>query len=60
MDKKYIGWAMIGLGILIILFGLGAEIIGLGDDDGIGWVQLMIAAVGVVMAIGGWDIQRDK
>jgi hypothetical protein len=59
MDKQIVSWIMIVLGILIFLFGLGIEVIGLGDNDGIGWVQLLIAAVGVVMAIGGWDILRD-
>ena len=59
MSKKVIGYIMIALGILVIILGLGAELIGIGGGDTIGWVQILVAGIGVVMIIGGWDIARE-
>lgn len=59
MSKKIVAYILIILGVLVVFIGLGAEVIGLGDGDGIGWVQILFAGIGVVMIIGGWDIQRD-
>lgn len=56
--QKIGGIIMIIIGILIILMGLFAEFIGLGDNDGIGWVQLLVAFSGVIFVIGGWDVMR--
>lgn len=59
MAKKGVGIILVVLGVFVVLLGLGAELIGAGGNDPIGWVQILFAAMGVVMVVGGWDILRD-
>jgi len=59
MSKKIVAYILIILGVLVVIVGLGAEVIGIGGGDTIGWVQILFAGIGIVMIIGGWDILRD-
>lgn len=58
MIEKIVGIVFIIAGLIIIVMGLGAEVIGIGDQYGVGWVQFMVAGLGVVAVIAGWDIFR--
>lgn len=59
MAKKSVGIILVVIGVLVVILGLGAELFGVGGKDTIGWVQILFATMGVVMAVGGWDILRD-
>jgi len=56
--RKLGGVILIVLGLLIILMGLSVEMYGMGGNDGIGWVQLLVAFAGVIFVIGGVDVYR--
>jgi len=56
--RKLGGIILIVLGVLIILMALTAEMYGLGGNDGIGWVQILVSLAGVVFVIGGVDVYR--
>jgi len=54
MANKVVGVIFVIVGLLVVLFRLGAEVVGLGGQDGIGWSQFLVAGIGVVAIITGW------
>ena len=61
MSNKTIGILLIALGIIIVLVSLVADSLGIGNQMGIGWTQLLGAAIGVIMAIVGvWMVLRKS
>ncbi len=60
MTGKKIGLVWMVSGVLIILLSLGADLIGIGSDTGIGWKQLLGAGVGVVAFLVGFWLSRAK
>jgi hypothetical protein len=44
---------MIGLGVLVMLFAVLADAIGLGRDPGFGWKQGIGLVIGLGLVVGG-------
>ncbi len=53
MSKKTIGIVLIVLGVILALFFLAADALGIGGSPGIGWKQLLGAAIGIIIVIVG-------
>ena len=61
MSKRTVGIVLIVLGLLLVVVSLAADLIGMGAQNGIGWKQLLGAAVGVVVMVGGvWWMRRKS
>ncbi len=60
MPNKTIALALIVIGILIILVGLFAGYIGLSHSTAIGTNKLLMAGVGVIVAIVGFFLYSRK
>ena len=61
MSKRTLGIVLIVLGLLLVVVSLAADVIGLGNGTGLGWKQLLGAAVGVVVMLGGaWWMGRKS
>ena len=59
MSKRTLGILLIVLGLLLLVVSLAADLIGLGNGTGLGWKQLLGAAVGVLIMLGGlWWMRR--
>ena len=55
MTRKTSGLILILLGLTFLAICLGADLIGIGNQTGIGWKQLSGAALGACAAIvGAW------
>ena len=55
MSKRTIGILLIALGVVIAVVSLAADVIGIGNQLGIGWKQLLGAVIGlIVVLIGVW------
>jgi len=55
MSKRTIGLVVIVIGVVIAVVALLLDVIGIGNKAGIGWMQLLGAGIGVVVAlIGVW------
>jgi hypothetical protein len=53
MSKKTIGIIGIVAGIALLILSLAADKIGIGNGLGIGWKQILGAAIGVIVALAG-------
>jgi hypothetical protein len=53
MSKKTIGFVLIALGVVMAVVSLGADAIGIGNRQGIGWQQLLGTAIGVIVVLVG-------
>jgi len=54
MSTKSIGYILIVIGVIILVLFLLADMLGMGSDPSvIGWIQLLGAAVGLIVAIVG-------
>jgi len=60
VSGKKISMVWMVCGVLIILLSLGADLIGIGSDTGIGWKQLLGAGVGVAVFLFGLWFRRVK
>ena len=60
MSGKKIGVVWMICGFLMILLSLGADLIGIGDQTGIGWKQLLGAGAGLVIGLVGFFLSRFK
>lgn len=60
MSKRTSGIVLAILGVVLLVFSLTADTIGIGNEPGIGWIQIMGAAVGVIAAIGGVWLALSK
>ena len=59
MAKKPAGFALVAVGVLLIIVCLAADSIGLGPNPGIGWKQITGAVVGLVLAIVGMPMLKS-
>ena len=60
MSKRVIGYALIILGVCILVVSFAADILGIGSVSGFGWKQAMGAIVGNLCALGGvWLISYN-
>ena len=57
-DDPRIAFIAIGLGVLIALFGLLADIVGYGISEGFGPGQILMVVVGVGLI--GYGLMRDR
>ena len=53
MNKKGLGWSLLGLGAVLALLGLTADLVGLGDGIQFGPRQIAATVVGVLAAATG-------
>jgi hypothetical protein len=53
MSKRTIGIVLIVLGVILAVVALAADVLSIGGSPGIGWKQLLGAAIGVIVAIVG-------
>jgi hypothetical protein len=60
MSKRTIGIALIILGVVLLIVSLAADVIGIGNGTGIGWKQILGAAIGAVLALGGVWLALNK
>jgi hypothetical protein len=62
MAGKRISFGLVWMvcGVIIIILSLGADLFGIGSSTGIGWKQLVGAAVGLVVLIVGFLLRRVK
>ena len=60
MTAKKISVVWMASGVVIILLSLGADLIGIGSDTGIGWKQLLGAGVGLAVFLFGLWFRRVK
>ena len=59
MAKKTIGYGLIAIGVIIAVVSLAADVIGIGNQNGIGWQQILGAVVGVVIIVVGiWQVMK--
>jgi uncharacterized membrane protein len=59
MSKKTIGFVLIALGVVIGVVSLAADAVGIGNQQGIGWKQLLGTAIGVIVVfVGVWMTSR--
>jgi len=55
MARKTIGWILLVLGIIILVGSGAADVLGIGGSAGLGWRQLLGAAIGIIVAlVGTW------
>jgi len=53
VSAKRVGYAAIAFGVLAVLVAVLADPLGIGGNEGFGWKQGALLAVGVVVALGG-------
>jgi len=58
MRKKGLSLILIGVGIILLLVSLLADVVGIGGYPGIGFKQIIGAVVGAVIAIIGFRMLR--
>lgn len=55
MSKRTIGIVLIVVGVVAVIVSLGADAMGIGNGQGMGWKQALGAVVGVIIvAVGAW------
>lgn len=47
------GLTILGIAMMLMLFALLADVIGVGGGEGFGYQQLIVLIIGVVLALGG-------
>jgi len=60
MSKRTIGLVVIVIGVVIAVVALLLDVIGIGNKAGIGWMQLLGTAIGVVVALVGVWLAMSK
>jgi uncharacterized membrane protein len=60
MSKKTLSWIIMIGGIVVIVFSLIADLIGLGSYPGINSAQLLGAAAGLIITILGYFSYKRK
>lgn len=58
MQRKVLSFVFIGVGIILLLVSLFADVIGIGGHPGIGTKQAIGAIIGAVIAIIGFILYR--
>lgn len=54
MSKKSIGITLIVIGAVIAVLSSVADVIGIGDQLGVGWQQLLLVVIGIFVALFGF------
>jgi uncharacterized membrane protein len=53
VDRTRLWWAVLVLGVVLVALSVFADQIGLGNDNGLGWKQVVgIVVGGVLVAVG--------
>ena len=60
MNKKSVGNILLVIGIVILIFSLLVDVIGIGKDSAFGFYQIIGAVVGIVVAGIGWFLKNKK
>jgi len=60
MSKKSLGLLVVIVGILLLLVSLIADYVGIGRSPGVGWIQIVGAVVGVLLAVVGGFLLRSE
>ena len=61
MSTKSIGFALIVLGVIVLVVSLLADVIGVGQyPSAIGWRQYLVAAIGFIIAVVGAVLAMRK
>lgn len=60
MQKKVLSYIIIGIGIVILLVSLLADLIGIGAHPGFGTKQAIGVLIGVVIGIIGFILLRKR
>ena len=53
MSTRTLSYVLIALGVIIAVVSLAADVIGIGNRQGLGWQQLLGAAIGVIVFLAG-------
>ena len=53
MDKRNVGWSLVGIGVVLLLLGLTADVIGVGEGNAVGYKQIAAMVVGALLAGAG-------
>ena len=54
-------WPVVGLGLVLVVVGLGADVFGLGGNPGFGWKQILVTvAGGIMVAVGVLSRPADR
>ena len=60
MNARHWGWTLVAVGLVLAVFGLSADFIGLGPVPGFGYKQIAATVVGFVFAAVGMLIVRRR
>jgi uncharacterized membrane protein len=60
MSKKTIGLVLIVIGVILAILSLAADAIGIGNQQGFGWQQILGTIVGIVIILIGIWLPRRK
>jgi hypothetical protein len=58
VSAKRVGYAAIAFGALAVLVAVLADPLGIGGNEGFGWKQGALLAVGVLVALGGVGVMQ--
>lgn len=53
MERRHLGYVLLGLGAALVVLSALADPIGIGEDGGFGWKQTVGVVAGAVLAAGG-------
>ena len=53
MDRKIVGAVLIAVGVVLLALSALADPIGIGNDDGFGWKQILGVIIGAGIALVG-------
>ena len=60
MNNKSLGNILLVIGIIILIFFVLVDVLGIGVDPGFGYKQIIGVVVGVVVAGIGWFLKNKK
>jgi hypothetical protein len=59
VSRRQIGIVIVLVGIVAALFAALADPLGIGEEGGFGWKQLVLLAIGIILIIGGITVLRS-
>jgi hypothetical protein len=60
MSNPVFGWIVIGVGVLVVVISLFADLLGLGRSPGFGWRQTLGVVAGALIVLLGVSLRRGK